>query len=377
MVALGLESHPALLGEHLRGRHASSRLQTALTKVLYNASIDSMYRSLAQQSKLNKSVKEKQARRDIDLCTSMKRGRASYEHVRETAMRNHLVCILNKRTVYSCRGDLLQLESLVSALDMPATKKRRAVAVDCQDMQVANGSDLADCDDDNDGWADDVEQIFFKLAHPTLGKKKTVHSAPGAGGRVGADAVLVTVHKADMSGGDPLVSSRPISTASVPDPTFLISGWHDNDLITSSLTGYGEARLRWTLPGFCLPGGIQASHLCSTCSLLSKIMAMGAYSGGSGRYIGMAVSSSDDALVQAMQAGGFVEMLDNGRAILTGKAVAGMRTCAIWRKPFLVFEPRMGFALKDHKSTYQFEPKQNVKHRTAHMKCLYYYYIDR
>ena len=167
VIALSFDQHPSLLAAHLRGRGATPYLHPVLVSVLYNVNLISMYGSKTREAALNRKRKEKEARRDKTLANATRGNRkkeSAFDLVEEEAMRQHLVQVLDIKTTYSCRANLLRLESLASILSTPATRRLRPMPNTDGELDLRAQE------------SDDEERtkvyMFSSLEFPTLGKRK-------------------------------------------------------------------------------------------------------------------------------------------------------------------------------------------------------------
>ena len=122
---LGLECHPALLNFKLFKRGRASQFHPALTKVLYNCDVDSMYRSMKHGSGHDLKGKARAAARESRLTRERPKGPATFQEIARAAMKDHFSRRMDTAAAYSCPRSALHVHSLMHALDEPATKRRR------------------------------------------------------------------------------------------------------------------------------------------------------------------------------------------------------------------------------------------------------------
>ncbi len=143
----------------------------------------------------------------------------THERLQHRLLFDHMAKALDKSKVYSCPASLVSLETLSSTLGEPATKRRRE---NC----IRPETDLMDSDGNKEG----AGVLHFKLVHCSIGKKKTVHTAVGAGGRLRDTDLLVSLHNT-LSGFDStVISARAAAPDNTSGPAFVFSGFTASSL---------------------------------------------------------------------------------------------------------------------------------------------------
>lgn len=295
---LGVDRHPALLGnDKISRRGGTSALHTLLTSVFYHCNIMSVYRELRAAALEDKAAKDKQRRRDTKLTTAPT-GPITWPMVHHKAMLDHFMCTIDRTCFYSCPSALMRLTSLSSVLEQPATKRLRA-----ESGPLESTGDLLT----GDGGASNL--VYFQSTYTHVGRKKTVRTSVGAGGRLKDSDILVSVHNRLTGFGGELVLANRAATASEDEcPSFLLEELsHDDKEVAQHMLRYTTANQHWTIIGLDPPAGLSDGDVAS---VLSEFMVKGALPGGS-LPEGIALRGSAQRCAQALAGDGYVQAVGN------------------------------------------------------------------
>ncbi len=164
----------------------------------------------------------RQAYRETKLAQAVENKLDRLDRLQEHLMFDHISKKLDRSKVYTCPAGLLQLTALTGFLDEPASKRRRGR--DGGAVLRPEGDLLNEDPEGISGPPSDT--VHFKLLHSSIGKKKTVHIALGAGGRLREEHILVSVHnRLQGFGDDVVISSRAASASADTGPAFVLHGF--------------------------------------------------------------------------------------------------------------------------------------------------------
>ena len=198
-----------------------NEMRKAVKNTVYRCDLDHLYHKMKAQAQVNAKATRRQeyaaskylkvqSARDED---SMHRA-AMLRHFRETS---------DPASVYSSHRSLVCVESLGDVLGEPATKRMRMTIADSGD-----GDLVPDICDDGEAVAADTDNVYFKIVLHAPGRKRQLHAAVGAGGRMSQNQISVTIHKsADelASVGEPAILGKPVTPPGNPhSPIMLLDG---------------------------------------------------------------------------------------------------------------------------------------------------------
>ena len=208
-VLLNIAEHAELS----KRRISSSKRRKTLSGIIYQVDLQSLFRTARAAKQYEKKRKVSRTKAEAKLIAdAMVRETLSFGLVKTYTMQQHFaqVCTSSSSVTYSVPRSDVVLHPLHSALSKPSSTPREALPTHEIDV---------DCDEDDD------RTVFFQVVVANPAKKKLMHIAPGAGGKIRSGSVAVTCHKSgSLSNGGQYISMEPVAmpTSDAPDPVFLL-----------------------------------------------------------------------------------------------------------------------------------------------------------
>ena len=324
MNVLNFDRHPLIVSNPaLRKRGGPAKLHPVLMSILYNCTLENMYRPLAKQTQKDKKRKDAHRRAEEKLAGQGTRS-CTKENVYRRAMTDHLGQVMgsvgNFRS-YSCPAGLLDISPLSAFMSEPAaTAKRPRTEADTDTQGDLLVERLPMDDDFDDGSTMHFQPVLFGLH-----RKKTMRLGIGVSKRFKEHQFLVSLRSC-LAGfdGEVVLASRAVS-ARDSSPIFIVEGFRAPvDEVVATLKQHTPSRQHWTLPDCTLSAGLTDRDLCST---LGELMVQGAYPGGmcSG---GIRLRGTAERCAVQLHEQSFACKLGEDRWALNDHAVRSMCSCA-------------------------------------------------
>ena len=218
---LGLASHPSLVPPMGGKRLPRNVFVRNLIAVFYRCDLENMFLPLGDAKREHLRQRGQTERLHRRLTQERHPGRPTAiteDEVSKAALLDHFRAVVCHDVLYSLPMSVASVEGLGTHLDAPGHKRARTeLLVDVQELQEDNAQDFPEP-------VDEQGHVFFRVLQASPGSKKFVPIAPGAGGRMSADSLAVTVHTRETSLGDCVVNCRVSGLQDSGDPIGLLTG---------------------------------------------------------------------------------------------------------------------------------------------------------
>ena len=328
--ALRLESHVDLTG---KGFKKAWNRRVQLCKVLYHVDPTSLYRDATPAKKTDERLKARDIRSALKLADTVHCKKTPDEDlVFRRAMHTHQQLLVNDpAATYSVKRGHLDVGSLDATMSTPATKrlKRSNMAIIDYDLEPLG----ADIEGDEDPVGDDV---FFKVMLSSVGNKRAIPVAPGAGSRLTDKETTVSLHRpiqvsADYS--EALIEAR--ATTCQNSPAHVVGQMYGAiEEIKGALFSWKVTGFEWTLSG-CGADDMSQRNLSF---VLRGLIDVGAYPNKPDSLGYSACPDTATTLDRLLELGVVVRVAD--RWFFTQVGVSRLATAERLEHRRAVFEPR-------------------------------------